>query len=54
MPIITKTITQTNNNNGHGQYTCNHCHEIFENKFELTLHVTALHNSGKFRFLINK
>jgi hypothetical protein len=51
-PIITKT--PTNNNNGHDPYTCNECHEEFEHKFELNLHIATLHNPSKFSFLINK
>ena len=50
-PIIAKATT---NNNGHGPYTCNHCHEIFEHKLELNLHIAALHNSGEFSFLIKR
>jgi hypothetical protein len=45
-PIIPKPTTT--NNNGHGPYTCNHCHKVFEHKLEFNLHVAALHNSGKF------
>jgi hypothetical protein len=51
-PIISKPTTTTTaaNNNGHGPYTCNHCHKVFEHKLELNLHVAALHNSGEFSF----
>jgi hypothetical protein len=49
-PIITKSTNNNNNNNGHGPYTCNECHEGFEHKFELNLHIAAIHNSSKFSF----
>ena len=53
-PIVTRIAANNNNNNnnhhnnGHGPYTCNHCHEVFKHKFELNLHIAALHRSGKF------
>lgn len=35
--------------NGHGSYVCHHCSERFEHKFELSLHVAALHHAaGKY------
>ncbi|CAF3253996.1 unnamed protein product [Rotaria socialis] len=51
MPMMTKPTTSTNNNNnnnnghGHGPYTCAKCHEAFEHKFELSLHIAAIHHS---------
>lgn len=47
-PPITTPITTNNNGNGHSSYTCSKCHEGFQHKFELSLHMAAIHHSGKF------
>ena len=62
MPTSTKlstaaaaAATNDNNNNHlhhkneHESFTCQHCHEVFGHKLELTLHIAALHNSGRLK-----